>query len=228
MIGAFFLTLGIAYLALGSHLGLLGTPISWLGVSCAVVGVAHLVDRPGLMGKRPDGRFHPLGLVVHAPYLLLVWLSWQARRRRREACFDEISPGLFLGRMAAPDELPKGVGLVVDLTCELSEPRPIREGNYRCLPTLDGGAPERERFVSIVQEVARFEGGAFVHCAAGHGRSAALVAGVLLAKGIAGTVEEAEALLKEKRRGVSLTRAQRRLLRECESALRPAVAAEGE
>jgi protein-tyrosine phosphatase len=124
--------------------------------------------------------------------------------------------------MAAPAELPQGVGLVVDLTCELAEPRPIREGSYRCLPTLDGGAPDREQFVAVVQEVARFKGSTFIHCAAGHGRSATLAAGVLLAKGIVGSVEEAEALLRSKRRGVFLTRSQRRLLRDCLQTLRPA------
>lgn len=209
---AIFLINGAAYLAAGAWAGWVGLPLQWLGLSMAWTGVAYFADRAALIGKRADGTFAPWALLLLGPMLAITWLAWAIRRRRSERCWDEVAPGLFLGRLALPSELPPGIEMVVDLTCELSEPRELRRRSYRCLPTLDGRAPEREPFLALVQEIAASEGPVFVHCAAGHGRSATVVAAVLLARGAAADASEAEARVRRARPGVALTRAQRALL----------------
>jgi hypothetical protein len=212
MIRAFFLGAGAVYLLMGARLGSAGALMMWLGLSLVTVGLAYTLGRPQLFGKRSDGTFHPLGLVVHAPYLLAALAAWQWRRRREEDAWNEVSPGIFVGRMAAHSELPPGTALVVDMTCELVPPRRVRAGNYRCLPTLDGTAPERVAFAALVKEVAAFEGPVFIHCAAGRGRSATLAAAVLIARGLAPDAATAETMMKARRKVIKLGQAQKALL----------------
>lgn len=208
----FFLVSGLLYLVMGARLGATGVLMSWLGVSLLIVGIAYSLGRPGLFGKRPDGTFHPLALALLGPYLFTAWAAWRYRQRNGEAPSNEVAPGIWVGRMASPDELPKGTALVVDLTCELWPPGVVRRGNYRCLPTLDGTAPEPIAFRALVQEVAAVSGPVFIHCAAGRGRSATLAAAVMIARGLAPDAETAERLMQEKRPQVKLGRQQRALL----------------
>lgn len=176
MARVFFLSSGLLYLWLGFKLGTMGVLVSWLGVSLFTMGVAYVVRSASLMGKRRDGSFHPVGLLLHAPFLLVAWLGWQLRRRRSEPAWNEVAPGIFVGRMSSPRELPPGSPWVIDLTCELLPPRRLRGERYRCLPTLDGTAPDRDPFWALVHEVVALEAPLFIHCAAGHGRSATLAA----------------------------------------------------
>jgi hypothetical protein len=222
---AVFIVNGAVYLAAASALGLPGFPLGWMGVSTVWVGLSYAMGRPAMAGKRADGGFTPWAIAIAGPVLFLVWLAWGLRRLRSERCWDEVRPGLFLGRRALPAELPPGIRLVADLTCELSEPIALRRLEYRCLPTLDGGAPEREAFVRLVREIAAFDGPVYVHCAAGHGRSATVVLAVLLARGAAKDVAAAEEIVRTARPGMLLSRAQRALLRETAAELSPVAAA---
>lgn len=220
MAGVFFLVCGLIYLPFGIRLGVPGLPIGWLGLSCLVVGVAFVANRPGLMGKRASGTIAIPAVLVLGPFLVLTWLAWQVRRLRGEPCWNEVVPGVYLGRRATVGELPSSVGLVVDLTCETWEPAPLRRLGYRCLPTLDGQASEPEQFAQLASEVAASSADVFVHCMAGHGRSAALVVAVLIQRGLAENIEAAEALVRRARPKVELTEAQRNLLRmTCKSGI---------
>ena len=212
MARAFFLGSGLLYLWLGFRLGNAGALMSWLGLSLFIIGLAYLVGSASLMGKRRDGSFHPLGLLVHAPFLLAAWLAWQLRRRRAEAAWNEVAPGIFVGRMSPPGALPPGEPWVIDLTCELIPPRRVRGERYRCLPTLDGTAPAAAPFWALVREVAALEAPLFIHCAAGHGRSATLAAAVIVERGLAADVDAAEAMMRRHRPRVALGRAQRALV----------------
>jgi hypothetical protein len=205
----FSCAMGLACIGVGLRLGSGGVGSAWLGVSFLVIGLAHHLRRPQLLGKRSDGRFHPLGALVHAPFLAASWLGWQLRRRGSEPVWNEVAPGIFVGRRAGKGELPPGDPLVVDLTCELFAER---GGAYRCLPTLDGCAPEAAGFRALVAELAAHEGPIFIHCAAGHGRSATVAAGVMLARKLVATVDEAEAAMQAKRPRIKLGRLQRALL----------------
>src|SRR5262249_39640038 len=84
--------------------------------------------------------------------------------------------------------------------------------NYLCLPTLDNTAPEEGAVREMVAVLAGTTSAVYIHCAAGHGRSATVAAAVLLARGLASDVKEAEALLRKARPGVRLSPEQRHLL----------------
>ena len=204
--------IGLLYFVLGVGMGARGMLAGWLGFSFFVVGLAYSFRAPRLMGKRPDGTFHLLGLVVHAPFLAATWAYWQWRRRRGEPVWNEVSPGIYVGRMAAVSELPPGSPHVVDLTVELIPSRAIRRGSYRCLPTLDATAPEEKAFWALVDALAVLEGPLFIHCAAGHGRSATVAAAVLMRRGLAADADAAEKQMQVARPRVRLNQDQRRLL----------------
>ena len=186
----------------------------WSGGSFATVAAAYALQKPCVFGKRSDGTMAPLPSLLLLPYLLLTWLLWYGQTRlSREAAWDEVAPGLWLGRRISAERMPRGVTLIVDLTSEFSEPRSVREGrHYLCLPALDNAAPERGAFQDAVRQVSGWEGGVYVHCALGHGRSALVVAAVMMARGLAATPVEALALLHRARPGVSLSWEQRAFL----------------
>ena len=115
-------------------------------------------------------------------------------------------------------DLPDGIELVVDLTAEFAMAKGIANGrDYICMPTLDTGAPGQEAFVSALRRISECDGGVFIHCASGHGRSAMLAAAVLIDKGIARTAEEAERILQQARPGIRLKPAQKAMLEDLAS-----------
>jgi protein-tyrosine phosphatase len=85
-----------------------------------------------------------------------------------------------------------------------------QEGYY-CLPVLDNGCPTQAQLCEgaawLKENLAR--GPVYVHCAAGHGRSATVVIAYLLSVGTVRTVEEGFALLRSKRPRVYLNPDQR-------------------
>lgn len=224
MARAAFLGFGALYLALGLGLGARGAWMGWLGLNLFVVGFAYALQSSRWLGKRSDGSFHPLALIVHAPFLAVCWLRWWSRRRGDEPAWNEVAPGIFVGRMVALAQLPPGVRMMVDLSCELFRPRARPEVTYRCMPTLDGCAPERIAFTALTAEVARFEGPVFICCAAGHGRSATLAAAVMIARGLATDVLAAEQQMQSKRALIGLGAAQRLLVTQTQSPSRSAAA----
>jgi protein-tyrosine phosphatase len=63
-----------------------------------------------------------------------------------------------------------------------------------------------------VDEIAAFPGRVYVHCAVGRGRSALVVAAVLLQRGVVKTPDEAREFLQAKRSVVRLNAEQRHFL----------------
>src|SRR5262249_22991727 len=88
----------------------------------------------------------------------------------------------------------------------------VAERRYLCLPTLDGMAPDEAGARTLIATVAAWEGIVYVHCAQGFGRSALVVAGVLVERGLARDADEALVLLRKARPGVHLRPVQRRML----------------
>ncbi|MEN6548568.1 MAG: hypothetical protein ABFE07_21185, partial [Armatimonadia bacterium] len=118
-----------------------------------------------------------------------------------------------VGRRVLGAELPAGVKVNVDVTCEFAEPSTaLARCEYRALTTLTSGAPEAEGLRALVEEFAGREG-IYVHCAQGHGRSATVAAALLLRKGLAGTWEEAVAMVVKVRPKVHLEGCQEAFLR---------------
>lgn len=85
---------------------------------------------------------------------------------------------------------------------------------YRWVPALDMIAPSVTELVAGVQEVLMFQhkypdAPVFVHCANGHGRSAAFAACLLVAMGRADGVDEAERIMQRARKSIHLQPRQR-------------------
>ncbi|HEY1958195.1 MAG TPA: dual specificity protein phosphatase family protein [Polyangiaceae bacterium] len=188
--------------------------LAWPAVAFGLVGLGYagLGARPFM--KRPTGRHNPIAIGLLGPYMAIAWIILLFLRLRAEEAYDEVRPKLFVGRQPLRTrELPLGVSLLVDLTAEFPGLRP-KGVEYICLPTLDGSASDDLGAVrELVEKIRAHRGVVYVHCAAGHGRSVAIVACVLVAEGRAKSMEEALALIRRVRPAVGLSRSQRELVR---------------
>ncbi|MCC6647871.1 MAG: dual specificity protein phosphatase family protein [Polyangiaceae bacterium] len=201
--------LGAGLLALGMLTRPWGlAPLGWMGLSTQAVAAAYAANEPRVFGKRRDGRVPLTTWLLFAPYLALAELTvWAMSRLGREPDWDEIVPGLFLGRRAS--RLPDGVTAVVDLTAELG--RIPGDAEYLPIPTLDGAAPRQASVLELVRYLDAHRVVA-IHCAAGHGRSAMVMAALLVARGHAADAAHAEALMRDRRPGVRMSGDQRATL----------------
>lgn len=193
----------------------------WPAGSFLIMAVAYFGGGPRLLGKRHNGRLHPVALSVHAPYLLLTWLVFHivtTLRGSRDA--SEVTRGLWLGRRPMLRDVPIGTTLIADMTCEFSAVRGLDEAcAYIALPTLDNSAPPLAGLLAFVRRIAAHEGVVYLHCAQGHGRSALVAACVLIARGKAKDPESALAMIRKVRPRIRLTRGQMKRLREAAEAL---------
>ncbi len=200
-------------------------PARVLLISCALssggLSLAYALRNPLLLGKRSNGTMSPAYYLFFWPYLVVSFVSlWLFRRLSSEGPISEIAPDLFLGcRLFRTDRSAfeeRRIRSTLDLTSELSEVGFAREVDaYLCLPLLDTLAPSREQIALAADWIGRRlrEGPVFVHCALGHGRSAAIVAAYLVQSARASTASEAIALIEALRPGVGL-RAQQTLALE--------------
>jgi hypothetical protein len=210
-----FLPFGAASLGLALWLGWPGAVFYWFAASYFGLVYCYAHGNCALLGKRADGGLHWASVLLFLPYLLLVWAFFHLKRMglRREACWHRVADGVYLGRRPLPGELPPDARLIVDLTCEFAEPRPIVESaDYRSLPSLNRYAPDPIAFRALVGELAGYPHPIYVHCGAGRGRAAAFAAALLLARGLARNVDDAEQQLKRARPGVHLHPVQRALV----------------
>jgi rhodanese-related sulfurtransferase len=221
-LGLVFTALGIASAVGAARGGGAWLVLGWPALAFTLVGAGYLGVGARILGKRADGRRSPAVTLVFMPYFAMVHVGRAlVRAAWPEPPFDEVSPGVFVGRRCAPAELPAGVGMVVDLTAELDAlPGLPAAVGYRCLPTLDGHAPRLDALEALVGELVAFEDPVYVHCAAGHGRSAMVAAALLLRRGTVGNLEEAERTMRRARPRVRLAEAQRRVIRQLTSRAR--------
>ena len=119
---------------------------------------------------------------------------WYARRARP---YDKLTDRLWIGRWLTDAEATTardaGVGAVIDLTCEFTEPAVFRSLHYLHLPTLDLNAPTQAQLAEAVAFIQKHETDTiiYVHCKAGYSRTAAIAAAYLLATGRVDTVDDA-------------------------------------
>lgn len=212
--GILFSLIGAALVAAAVATGGWGWLLLWPALSSLVLAAGYLGAGARVLGKRPDGSINPLALLLLLPFTLYARIQWWLLRAVRQGdVWNEVAPGLLVGRRVFPPELPPEVRSVVDLTAEFAEPLEVRRGReYRCLPTLDGAAPPGDAFPRFVEEVIQLPEPVYVHCAEGRGRSGTLAAAILLRRGTAKGVDEAIATLRRGRPVINPSPAQRRLL----------------
>jgi protein-tyrosine phosphatase len=188
-----------------------------------LLGSAFLSARPELLGKRPDGRRAAAAALALVPYTLFL-LAFHAvlDRRDRRRTSAEVVPGIWLGGYLGRHAPPAAVDLVIDVASELPRAPGTRGLDYLALPCLNRRTPSTAQTRRVVDRAAAHRGAVLVYCGAGKGRSAAVVVAVLMARGQAATVAEAEALIRRVKPAVGLHPGQRRLV----ESLTPARAAE--
>lgn len=195
------------------------TRLGWfyLVLSFGVLTLAYAARYPTIWAKQPDGRLETVRAAVMWPGHLLNEAIFRVMRLTTSSRpFDEITPGLFLGRRLAGSEGDlRPFRTVLDLTSEFTEPAALRGAmNYRCLPVLDHTPPRPEQLRAALEflESHREDGPILVHCAAGHGRSVLVLAAWLLHTGQASDPEAAMARLRQARPNVALNAEQRAAL----------------
>lgn len=210
----FFLCVMLVFILFARRTAPLGWIFLWPALSYLILAAAYAGFGPRVFGKQADGRLAWWGRILLGPHRWITWVIWLLiGLLGREPPAHEIAPGLWLGRRPYRRNLPADTSLVVDLTAEFPAARGVIPGRtYRCIPTLDMSIPALEDARELVRLVSQWQGTVYLHCAAGHGRSAMVAAAVLLERGLASDPLEAEELVRKIRPGIHLTRAQRRLL----------------
>jgi protein-tyrosine phosphatase len=158
----------------------------WPAASIITIGIGYLLLGPSVFGKQPDGSMSRWSLALLLPYLFFTWGVWHvARLIKREDPYNELVPGVLIGRRLLASELPSDIDMVVDLTSEFPEPRAIRSrSTYLSFPILDGSVPSTDQLASVLEELCKQSSTIYIHCAEGHGRTCLVAAGLLLMKGI--------------------------------------------
>ena len=201
---------GGRYLAGAVIVGLLGlagwrwtAPLLWPAASLAIVGIAYFGAGPGIF-RKAGGRLPLSTRVLLGPCLVGQHLSLLYYRRQCRP-WDEVAPGVLIGRRLSDGEAAAavrvGVTAVLDLTSEFSEASPFLRLPYCNVAILDLTAPTPDQLRTAVAFIAQHAttGTVYVHCKIGYSRSAAAVGAHLLAAGQAGTVGDAEARLRRAR-----------------------------
>ncbi|MFO0809803.1 MAG: phosphatase PAP2/dual specificity phosphatase family protein [Gemmataceae bacterium] len=170
------------------------------GVGLGTIAAGYFGLGPGAYRKE-DGKLPWSARFVLAPVLLGQWLSlrYYARQCRH---WDEVVPGVWIGRVLSSDEaaiaIQGGVTAVLDLTAEFSETQAFRRGRYCNIQILDLTAPTAAQIADAVAFITKeaSRGTVYVHCKIGYSRSAAVVGAYLLTSGHARSAEEAIAHLR--------------------------------
>ncbi|KAI8462776.1 MAG: protein-tyrosine phosphatase-like protein [Monoraphidium minutum] len=193
-----------------------------LAVAAAATTEAGARRTTALLGKdKRSGRISKLSLVAWWPYHLglqtKLFIQWRKNKGPTgEPLWNKVTPQLYIGGWPKNAEvLPAARDLsVVDVTCEL--PRTHETGGgYLCLPTWDTHAPDAPAIQSAVDwglDQMRLGRALYVHCAHGHGRSATVLAAVLIASGQAKGADDAVAVMRAARPKVRLNGKQRAAL----------------
>jgi protein phosphatase len=184
----------VAVLALAVAVWPLGIFLLWPAAALGLVAAAYFGVGPGVF-RKVGGRLPLSTRFVLAPVLFGHYVSLVYYRRQCRA-WDEVAPGLLIGRVLTNAEaaaaIKQGVTAVLDLTGEFSEAAPFLALTYRNLPILDLTRPTPEQLREAATFVAEHAatGIVYVHCKIGYSRCAAMAGAYLLASDEATTVEQ--------------------------------------
>jgi hypothetical protein len=191
--------------------------VGWLSLDLFFVSIAYLRQNSRVFGKTDNGTMRPLPAIIMGPFLCFTWLVWRLQNLfSREPIWNEVMPGLFVGRRCSFDCLPPNATTVIDLTAEFPTPGKIRRyTKVVCIPTLDGCSPNQADCLRLFDRFNENDDAVlYVHCANGHARSVTFVAGLLTKRGITNRPDAALQKLKQCRPRASPNADQRRFLHE--------------
>ncbi len=202
-IGCCYAIFAAAFLAPAPLLWPWGIFLLWPAAGLALVAAGYFGLGPGIFRKTAGQLPLSTRFVL---FLLLLGHRLNHRYYRRQCRpWDEVAPGVLVGRLLTDAEaavaVRQGVTTVLDLTAEFPEAAPFRALTYRNLPILDLTAPTQAQLHEAVAFIATeaAKGTVYIHCKAGFSRSAAVAGAYLLASGAAATVEDAVAHLRQAR-----------------------------
>ena len=201
-------------------------PLAWFSCGMLVGAVTLMTERAALYCKRPDGTIPWWVWSYLGGWLLVYRAAWRMRRclnllKPGDTPFNVIKPRLLLGRLLW--ELPTSeVEMVVDVTCEWSAPAALASvPHYVNGPTVDTCVVDVETTKRLAENVVAFlrdspTGDVYIHCANGYGRSALVMAAVLMFDGTCSTCDEAKAFVEKQRIVANLKEEHMEILRQLE------------
>ncbi len=216
--GVCFLLLSTALLMTAIQGGRWYFVLVYPAISFAIVAIGYFGFGPTIFGKSSDGKRKWLATFFLLPYLFLTLVTWHLLRLlSRESSTNQLDTDFLLSRRLLGREMPESVMSVVDLTCELLEPRNIRQTKrYLCFPILDASSPKRLELVSLAKEILDLPKPTLIHCAQGHGRTGLIAAAVLIVSRKAQSAKEAISMVKAVRPGIELNSEQKKTLESIE------------
>jgi membrane-associated phospholipid phosphatase len=223
-IGAYYAGGTLILLAAASWLGGWAAWLLWPATATGLVATGYFGFGPGVYRKH-DGKLPLSARILLAPVLLGQRLSLAHYKRQCHA-WDEVVPGVWIGRVLSDSEteaaIGQGVTAVLDLAAEFSEVPPFRRTVYRSLAILDLTAPTagqlREAVAFISEQASR--GTVYVHCKIGYSRSAAVVAAYLMASGKEDSAESAISHLRRIRPGIVIRQEAEKAIRDFQAGYR--------
>lgn len=218
---AFLFVFGCGLAAMAFQLRPWGWILLWPAANALLLSVLYACNLPRGLGKRSRGGLSASSWLLFGSYIVFGRLVMRAHiALSGEPACQEVAPGLWIARRLRPGEIPQEVPRtlrrIVDLTAEFAEPRAIAsEPGWRWIPILDAGVPTpsaKRKLEALAREWREAPGPVLIHCAQGHGRSAMAAAWLLVRTGRAQSVEEALAQIRSVRPGAKVKRSQRRWL----------------
>ncbi len=180
-----------------------GALFLWPACTLCIIAAAYF-GAIGNVYRKEEGTLPFSARVLLAPALFGQYLSLLYYKRQARS-WDEVAPGLRIGRVLndreAAQSVHDGVTAVLDVTAEFSEAKQFLAARYLNIPVLDLTAPTPEQLASatdfIVNELKT--GKVYVHCKIGYSRSAAIVGAYLMSAGVVRSAEEAVAYMRRAR-----------------------------
>lgn len=167
-----FLVTSVSLCQLGMKIVVL--PFLHTSIIAFIVTVAShdAINLPWILGKNSVGRFPFWSFILFGPFLLLARTYAMVKRyMRKEAVYDKITEGLYLGGWPfLLKHLPPGSPSVIDCTCELPRSFFVPADEYLCLATWDTRAPTPHQIEKAARWACekRSQGKpVYVHCAFG-------------------------------------------------------------
>eukprot|EP01102_Stenamoeba_stenopodia_P008196 TRINITY_DN2337_c0_g2_i1.p1 TRINITY_DN2337_c0_g2~~TRINITY_DN2337_c0_g2_i1.p1 ORF type:complete len:273 (-),score=47.88 TRINITY_DN2337_c0_g2_i1:553-1371(-) len=195
----------------------------WPAIVYTIVTFAYIINIPSVLALKDEetGRLNHAMIIFMFPFLLLVWLVWYSRAATTsDPSSQHIVEKWYIGRQPLRHaDLPHNTAMVVDLSSEFGRLYSLRKSSikYRCISSLDTSPPPDHklgRYIKIMKEAIAVDGNVFIHCANGHGRSAAFLVAVMWMSGYSPSLSEAEKTLKSIRPSIRIRAGQRRFLEQ--------------